>query len=91
MNEEDYLQLKLYDKANLILTRQVTRLEKELKRERELTAQKSIEIDKLLDALKKCIPFTAHNGRSLDVCEFCFDKPHTNDCEYVKLCGGNEE
>ena len=43
------------------------------------------ENEKLKEALRKCDPFIAHTGSRLHVCEFCFDNPHTDDCEYVKL------
>ncbi len=40
------------------------------------------------EALRKCIPFTASNGKQLFVCEFCYEKPHTDDCDFVRLTGG---
>lgn len=49
------------------------------------------EINHLKEALKKCDPFIAVTGSRLHVCEFCFDNPHTEDCEYIKLIGGEGE
>jgi hypothetical protein len=43
------------------------------------------ENEKLKEALRKCDPFIAHTGSKLNVCEFCLDRPHTDDCEYVIL------
>jgi hypothetical protein len=45
-----------------------------------------IENKQLKEALQKCSPFLATTGSRLEVCEFCFNKPHTDDCEYIKLC-----
>jgi hypothetical protein len=43
------------------------------------------ENNRLREALKTCIPFTAHTHKKLNVCEFCLERNHTKDCEYVKL------
>lgn len=45
----------------------------------------------LLEALKKCIPFTACSNKANNVCEFCYEKEHTSDCEYIRLIGGDAE
>ena len=51
------------------------------------TENKQLQKDnkRLKEALRMCIPFTACSNKANNVCEFCYEKEHKPDCEYIKL------